>query len=276
MADRGRLNVHRRGTGPPLLLLHGIGHRWQAWEPVLDRLAAAHEVIAVDLPGFGESPLPDDGRPLDMPNTIARFPAYLAELGVARPHVAGNSLGGAIALELAAAGLAASVTAFAPAGFYANWERRRAIAILNGLRVQTFLPEPVLRAALRLPPIRTGNYRRLVAHPERLDRERMVRDALALRRAKAFRPVARASRSYRFTAGQRLAERPEIPVTIVWGADDRILPAREAARAREQLPHARHVLLPDCGHVPMSDQPELVAREILATTGAAERPSWTS
>lgn len=267
MAGDGSVHVARRGQGPPLLLLHGIGHRWQAWEPVMDQLAEAHEVIAMDLPGFGRSPLPADGRPLDMASTVARFPALLAELGVVRPHVAGNSLGGAIALELAAAGLVASATALSPAGFYTAAERRRAVTILSWLRAQTFLPEPVLRNMLRLRAVRTANFRALVTHPDRLDEARMLGDALAMRRGKGFRPVARAARSYRFGAGARLAEQPDLPVTIAWGDRDRILPPREATRARAQLPHARHVLLPDCGHVPMSDAPELVAGEILATTG---------
>jgi pimeloyl-ACP methyl ester carboxylesterase len=256
------VNGVRRGTGPPLLLLHGIGHRWQAWEPVLDRLAAVHEVIALDLPGFGESPMPNDGMPLDMPATVRRFPALLAELGVDRPHVAGNSLGGAIALELAATGLAASATALSPAGFFTAAERRRALAILAVLRANTFLPVPVMRAVLRSEAMRAVCFGRLVAHPRRLSVERALGDALAMRRGRAYRPVARAGRRYRFTGT------PDVPVTIAWGKDDRILPPREALRARAVLPQARHVELPGCGHVPMSDDPELVASVILATTAA--------
>jgi pimeloyl-ACP methyl ester carboxylesterase len=256
------VNAVRRGAGPPLLLLHGIGHRWQAWEPVLDRLAEVHEVIALDLPGFGESPMPADGMPLDMPSTVARFPGLLAELGVVRPHVAGNSLGGAIALELAAAGLAASVTAIAPAGFYTAAERRRALAILAVLRANTFLPAPVVRAVLRSPAMRAVCFGRLVAHPSRLSVERAVGDALAMRRGKAYRPVARSARRYLF------AGTPGVPVTIAWGTKDRILLPREAQRARERLPDARHVELPGCGHVPMGDDPELVASVILETTAA--------
>ena len=109
-----QLNYERRGAGPPLVLLHGIGHRWQAWEPVLDRLAAKHDVIAVDLPGFGKS------APLDGPSGIAEIAAaltaFFGQLGLDRPHVAGNSLGGAIALELAAGGHVSSATALSPAG----------------------------------------------------------------------------------------------------------------------------------------------------------------
>lgn len=259
-ADRPLVNAVRRGGGPPLLLIHGIGHRCQAWEPVLDRLAEAHEVIALDLPGFGASPVPPEGMPADMAATVARFPELLGELGVDRPHVAGNSLGGAIALELAAAGLAASATAFSPAGFFTVAERRRAMAILSLLRAQTFLPEPVIRAALRRRAVRAACFGPLVADPARLTLDRAVGDSLALRRGKGFRPIARAARHYQFTGT------PAVPVTVAWGTRDRILPPREADRARARLPQARHVALPGCGHVPMSDDPELVASVILATT----------
>ncbi len=320
MAGEPSLHVERRGSGPRLLLVHGIGHRWQAWEPVMDLLAAHHDVIAVDLPGFGRSPLPAGGR-LDVDALVAAVRRLADELGLVRPHVAGNSLGGAIALELAMSGAVASATALSPAGFYTAAEARRAGLILGWLRAQSFLPVPVLRAALAVPAVRRSAFGTLVVHPDRLDRERMLGDTLALRRGKGFSPVARSLRDYRFRAGG-LAVPPAgaalagvaatagdgdggavvsdrdgdgagdggaaagggdggaavgdrgtaggpVPVTVAWGERDRILPPRDAARAREVLPWARHVTLPGCGHVPMSDDPELVALTILRTTGAA-------
>ncbi|GFJ91813.1 alpha/beta fold hydrolase [Phytohabitans rumicis] len=111
----------RRGAGEPLVLLHGIGHHWRAWTPVLDRLAAQHDVIAIDLPGFGASPLPADGAPTSMARAVDGVAAFVADLGVGRPHVAGNSLGGAIALELAAAGLVSSATALSPPASSRRW-----------------------------------------------------------------------------------------------------------------------------------------------------------
>ena len=257
------LSFTRRGSGEPLVLIHGIGHRWQAWEPVLDRLAAVHDVIALDVPGFGASPVPPDGIPADLLATAARFPALFARFGVERPHVAGNSLGGAIALELAAAGQVASATVFSPAGFYTPAERRRAMRILRILRANSYLPEPLLRAAVRLPAVRALGFAPLVAHPGRLSPDRALGDTLALRRGRGFRPVARAARHYQFTGT------PQVPVTIAWGTRDRVLRPRQAGRARERLPAARHVALPDCGHVPMSDDPDLVASVILTTTARA-------
>lgn len=259
----GDLNFVRRGTGEPLVLLHGMGHRWQAWEPVLDDLAAAHDVIAVDLPGFGLSALPADGLAGGMTSMRNELAAFLDRLGIHRPHLAGNSLGGAIALEMAAAGRAASATAFSPAGFFARGHRVRALAILATMRAGTVLPEPVLRTALRARPVRALSFGPLMTHPHRLGTERMVADALALRRARGFRPMVRAGGDYSFTGT------PACPVTVAWAADDLILPRSQAAIAESRLPHARHIMLPGCGHVPMSDDPGLVAEAIVATTSLA-------
>jgi pimeloyl-ACP methyl ester carboxylesterase len=255
-------NHHRTGAGPPLVLLHGLGHRWQAWSPVLSTLAGHHDVIAMDLPGFGESPVPPGGMPAGMAATVAALAAIIAEMGLDRPHVAGNSLGGAIALELAAGGHAASATAFSPAGFYTEAEGRRAVSILGMMRATTFQPTVLLRASLRSQRVKARSFGPLVVHPERLSHERAFGDALALRRGSGFRSVVRSAREYAFEGS------PDVPVTIAWGSKDHILQPHQAERARERLPKARHVDLPGCGHVPMSDAPDLVARVVLETTGA--------
>ncbi|MEV8515601.1 alpha/beta fold hydrolase [Dactylosporangium sp. NPDC051484] len=119
------LHFARSGSGEPLVLIHGIGHHWRAWEPVIGPLSRHHDVIALDLPGFGRSPASEANR--GMPTAVAALGEFFAGLGLDRPHVAGNSLGGAIALELAAAGLARSVTALAPAGFGTAAQVRRAL-----------------------------------------------------------------------------------------------------------------------------------------------------
>ncbi len=255
--------VERRGRGAPLVLIHGIGHRWQAWEPVLDRLASRHEVWAIDLPGFGGSPVPPGGVPRAMPETVTLMRAYLEEVGLDRPHVAGNSLGGAIALELAAAGLAASATALSPAGFYTEWERRWALGVLTASRVTARSPDWVVTQAARHPATRALFWGMVFGRPRRLAPDFAVADARALRDGKGFRTVARAARGYAF------AGRPTVPVTVAWGSRDRVLLPRQARRARTVLPEARHVTLFGCGHVPMHDDPDLVAGVILDTTARA-------
>src|SRR5260370_2128280 len=106
-----RLAFERHGSGPPLVLLHGVGHRRQAWGAVLDRLTPHRDVILVDLPGHGESPpLRVAGRPA-VQALLDEVVALLDALALERPHVAGNSPGGRLALEAAGIGRAATVTA---------------------------------------------------------------------------------------------------------------------------------------------------------------------
>ncbi|MER7005778.1 alpha/beta fold hydrolase [Dactylosporangium sp. NPDC000555] len=243
------------------MLIHGIGHHWRAWEPVIGPLSRHHDVIALDLPGFGRSPASEANR--GMPTAVAALGEFFAELGLDRPHVAGNSLGGAIALELAAAGLARSVTALSPAGFATPAQVRRALAVLRSLRFGAFAPTPVLRVFYRTGFGKRFSFGALVTRPGVLSAERALADTLALRDGKAFAEVARHGATYAF-AGDPCA----VPVTIAWGSRDRILEPVQASRARDVLPVARHVTLDGCGHVPMSDDPRTVARIILETTAA--------
>jgi pimeloyl-ACP methyl ester carboxylesterase len=262
-----KLNHNRAGSGTPLVLIHGIGHRWQAWRPVLPLLQAHHEVIAIDLPGFGASPVPEDGVLTNIRVIVERLADALTQMQVDRPHVAGYSLGGAISLEMASAGLCESATAFSPAGFYSDAERKHALRLLNRLRATTFAPAPLIRATMASPRLRNQAYRTLVAHPERIDSQVAYEDALAMRRGRGFRVVAGASLGYKFEGPLAAA------TTIAWSEQDRIFPVAQAEVARTRLPEARHVVLRDCGHVPMSDNPALIAETILATTGAVAHTS---
>src|SRR4051794_19467230 len=142
--------VHtRKGTGEPLVLIHGIGHRRQAWNPVFEALARSYDVIAVDLAGFGESPAYPLKASYDMDSACDNLSDNFARWGVDRPHVVGNSLGGAIALELGARGLARSVTALSPAGFFGVVNRLQTLVLLVMLRVTSQLPEKVLHLVSR-------------------------------------------------------------------------------------------------------------------------------
>src|SRR5919197_4829701 len=122
----------RHGSGPPLVLLHGIGSRRGVWDPVVATLARSRRVIALDIPGFGNSP-PDGSEPTAA-GFAARLEGWFAEQGLERPHVAGNSMGGAIALELARRGCVASVAAISPAGFWTPRERTYAQSTLKASR----------------------------------------------------------------------------------------------------------------------------------------------
>ncbi|MFF8380052.1 alpha/beta fold hydrolase [Streptomyces sp. NPDC015661] len=249
----------RRGAGEPLLLLHGIGHHWQAWEPVLDVLAAEREVIAVDLPGFGASDGLPEGVPYDLSTVVPVLGAFCGAVGFERPHVAGNSLGGLLALELGREKLVRSVTALSPAGFWSEGERRYAFGTLRAMRGAALsLPVPVIERLSRTAAGRTVLTSTIYARPGRRSPEAVVAETLALREATGFHQTLAAGRTALFRD-----DVPAVPVTVAWGSRDRLLLRRQGVRAKHTLPAARLVRLPGCGHVPMNDDPALVARVIL-------------
>ncbi|WP_369239907.1 alpha/beta fold hydrolase [Streptomyces sp. R21] len=253
------LSYAREGTGEPLLLLHGIGHHRQAWDPVVHILAAERDVIAVDLPGFGESPALPDGLTHDLATMNAALGALCEKLGIERPHVAGNSLGGLLALELGREKLVRSVTALSPAGFWSQAERRYAFGVLLAMRrAARSMPLPLVERLSRTAAGRAVLTSSIYARPGRRSPDAVVAETLALARAEGFTETLRAGTAVRFTD-----DIPGVPVTVAWGSHDRLLLRRQGIRAKHIIPRARLVRLPGCGHVPMNDDPALVARVIL-------------
>ncbi|GHK04129.1 alpha/beta fold hydrolase [Streptomyces sp. NPDC003753] len=249
----------RVGAGEPLLLLHGIGHHRQAWDPVVDILATERDVIAVDLPGFGASPALPEGLAYDLSTVVPALGSLCEALGIERPHVAGNSLGGLLALELGREKLVRSVTALAPAGFWTPVERRYAFTVLSAMRqAARNTPLPVVERLSRTAAGRTVLTSTIYARPGRRSPEAVVAETLALARAEGFAETLRAGTSVQFTE-----DVPGLPVTVAWGTRDRLLLYRQGVRAKRIIPGARLVRLPGCGHVPMNDDPALVARVIL-------------
>ena len=154
----------RTGTGPPLVLLHGIGLDRATWDPVVPLLAREREVFAVDLPGFGESPMLT-GTP-----TVEALAAAVEELGLQHPHVAGNSLGGGIALELGHRGWAGSVCAISPIGFAAGRERAYAHAMLKSVHAMASALDARAEIAYGGPVRRTLLASLVMARPARVPR----------------------------------------------------------------------------------------------------------
>lgn len=260
-----QLNHHRTGSGEPLVLVHGIGSRWQMWEPVIGRLAEHHDVIALDLPGFGASPMPPPGTPPGIPSQIALVSEFLTQLGIERPHVAGNSMGGLLALEMAARGLVRSATALSPAGFANGIEMTYGRA---SLWVSVRLARRIAGHADTLFATALGRKLGLslfLAHPERLTAADAAENTRALAGAPWFDETLPALRAFQFPEDQEI----DVPVTVAWGAKDRLLLPRQARRAAAAIPRARVLLLHGCGHVPTWDDPEQVARVILDGTAPA-------
>ncbi|WP_084285885.1 alpha/beta fold hydrolase [Solirubrobacter soli] len=235
----------RTGSGEPLVLLHALGTDRHMWDPVIERLSAEREVYAVDMPGFGESAPIEPSAPADLARAVHEG------LGLDRPHVAGNSLGGWVALELALAGHARSVTAIAPAGM---WERplqpKRAAArqLARALR-------PALPTLLRSERGRRLALGGTIARPERVPYAAALQLVRAYANAPGFDAANAAMRAGHFP---RLAE-IDVPLTLAWPEHDRLV-----GRPRSVPAVAHEFRLRGCGHMPTWDDPELVADVLLA------------
>jgi pimeloyl-ACP methyl ester carboxylesterase len=195
----------------------------------------------------------------------------LDELGLDHPHLAGNSLGGWLALEAAASGRAASVTAFAPAGFWrTSLQFTYARAVLRTMQTLGRSARPLGPALSRKTAGRALIYAVIVSRPSRVSPVQAAGDMAA------FLAARKAASSILSAATPFTDFVPEnVPVTIAWGTRDRLLSPRQALVAKERLPAARLAALPGCGHVPMTDDPDLVADILLrgsrARSGLVER-----
>ena len=259
------INYERRGSGTPLILVHGIASRWEMWLPVIDALAAHHDVIAVDVPGFGQSPKPAEGTPAGLPSMCGMLEEFWAELGIERPHVAGNSMGGMIALELARRGTVASACALSPGGFQSESDTRFIRAQLNASYAGARRIAPYAGTITKTSVGRALLMSGVVHHPGRIPADEAALAVRGMAECTWFRP----NLDWLGDNAFRDVTHTSMPVTIAWGTHDRLLRPKLAARALALFPDARYVKLPDCGHVPTYDDPELVARVMLDAAAAA-------
>jgi pimeloyl-ACP methyl ester carboxylesterase len=245
----GSLHYLRRGDGEPLILIHPLGAELVVWEPVMERLARERDVIAVDLPGFGRSPsLDEEPTPRSLAASVV---SLLDELGIARAHVAGNSLGGWVALEMARAGRALSVAGLCTAGLWSRpiGPRRGPDSRAVGRRLLPVLPTLVRSSAGRQLVLRAS-----VAHPDRVPAEAAARLVRAYVTASGYESANAAMRAEVFSDFQDV----RVPVTLAWGELDRLV-----RRPRETVPDWRTIVLHGCGHIPTWDDPGQVARALL-------------
>lgn len=247
----------RAGTGAPVVLLHGLGGERHVWRRVVEELGDDRDVLTVDLPGFGDSaPLPDGVEPT--PWAIAEhLAAWLREIGLDRPHVAGNSLGGWVALELAKRGAISSVTGLCTAGLWSGPLAPKPFVMHRLARTL----RPALGALMRTKTGRSFALNGIVAHPGRVTHEDALRVTRAYAAAPSFVATNRAMRANYFQGGEHV----RVPILLAWGEHDRMVaPPRPGV-----LPRARSVVLRDCGHLPMLDDPQGTAAVL--RRGSADR-----
>ena len=256
------MNTIERGTGRTLLLIHGLGGSWRSWNTVLDPLAAARRVIAVDLPGHGATPAETDSGTFD--GLVGSFFIDMAKSVRYCGDGGGSSMGARIVLELARRGLVGNVVALDPGGFWRGWERtffRITIGasgrLLRGIR-------PGLPALSRNAASRTALLAQLSARPWALDGQVVATELEGLSTTPTFDALVHSLATGPEQTG------PAAPgtgrVVIGWGRHDRLCLPRQAARAQAAFPTAELHWFEGSGHFPMWDQPAETVAVILDAT----------
>jgi pimeloyl-ACP methyl ester carboxylesterase len=265
MTDGSGIHLETHGRGEPLLLIHGTGGSGFHWQPVLELLAPERKLLVVDLPGHGRSAPPPAGQEHTPAGYARALAELLDQLDLETAHACGNSVGGWTALELAKLGRARSVVAIAPAGLWARHDPWRCTLQLSGQYRMGRLFAPLMRRAMQHDRLRGALMRGSLDRGRAMPAEAATRIADDYSTTATFRQHLRETRRARFKEGQQI----DVPVTVAWGAKERLIPPK--ARLRDELPpQTRYVELDGCGHLAMWDDPELVAKTILEGTAISD------
>ncbi|MBC7447581.1 MAG: alpha/beta fold hydrolase [Hymenobacteraceae bacterium] len=258
----------RRGTGRPLLLVHGIGGSWRSWNTIIDALAAEHDVIAVDLPGHGQTPLlPGEQSIGTFTDALTAFLIRHDLLGV---DAVGSSMGARLVLELVRRGtlpgatpILGAVVSLDPGGFWAGWEVPffyYSVAVSAKL-VQ--LLAPVMPAIVGNPVGRTVLLPQFSARPWAVDSQQAIDEMYSFAHSPAFDELLDQLAHGEAQQGVPTGHISE-PLVIGWGKHDRVCLPSQAPRALAKFPDARLYWFAHCGHFPQWDQPAEATRLILA------------
>ncbi len=258
------MNYIRRGTGTPLLLIHGLGGSWRSWTPVLDGLAAERDVIAVDLPGFGATPpLPGEVSIRTLADALTDFLRENNLLGI---DAVGSSMGARLVLELARrGGVLGRVVSLDPGGFWRGWE-------VPFFYYSVYFSVKLVRVLQPVMPVLTGSaLGRTVLFPQFSPRPWDLSPSVTLTEMRSFA----ASPSFdellhnlAYGEKQRGAPLHSIKNTLVigWGRQDRVCLPGQARVALDLFPDAFIYWFERCGHFPQWDQPAETIRLILDVT----------
>jgi pimeloyl-ACP methyl ester carboxylesterase len=265
------MDCYQGGEGPPLVLLHGLSGSWHVWRPLLSILERHHRVFAPTLPGHpGGTPWPAE-REANLAAIVDMVAEDLAQRKIDRPHIAGNSLGGLLALELARRGIAASVTALSPAGAWRNDRDYQAVA--RPFRIAHALMPLMITAArplLRFASVRRALNAQAMVHGDRVPADEVLR---AMQSMAGTTILPQLLTTMQRDGPIKPLAVTGIPVTIAWCEFDRVIPFETyGAPMLEKVPGARAETVKGAGHVPMFDEPQQVADMILSTTTKAGCP----
>lgn len=258
------LNFVRRGQGPRLLLVHGLGGTWRSWSTILPALSQAREVIALELPGHGETPAAaDSGTFAGLADSVERF---ILEQDLEGVDIVGSSLGARIVLEMARRGRVGATVALDPGGFWRGWERTYFRTTLGASIHLVRALGPALPTLSRSAVTRSALLAQFSVRPWRLDDEVVATELQSFARTKTFDALVRDLAAAPEQKGP--AAHPSRPIVIGWGRQDRLCLPRQAARAQEAFPSAKLHWFSKCGHFPMWDRPKETVQLILETTAA--------
>jgi pimeloyl-ACP methyl ester carboxylesterase len=259
-----RLSVE--GTGPAVVLVHGFGHPADTWRPLLRTLAGAGQAaVAVDLPGFGDADPPGRGP------RLPQLDAFLAAVIAAHPDavVVGNSLGAALTLRAAVTGapMAAAVLLAAAGNEWTPLIRLATCPISSRL----------LAAAPDVPRLRSRILGRLLYGDRRaIDRQVVAEALIRIPDRAATTALIRDGLLYRrevdLAAGRRIEVPADLPVTLVHGSNDRLVPVTMSRTLHAAIPHSRLLVLEGVGHCPQLDATETVARTVLDLASSPPQP----
>jgi pimeloyl-ACP methyl ester carboxylesterase len=249
----------------PLVLLHGGSWSGDQWRDIVPLLSAHHDVYTPSALGHRGGPVPQR-RPVTMWDVIDESERYLDERGLDRPHLAGHSMGGFIALELARRGRAASVCAFSPGGLWSDDLRAQVAKTLRRQFALGRLMRPITRLLLKSPGVRRRALTDLTLHGDRLSYERAIEMTEIPMECTIINDL------FNNPEEQLVPMDPlPCPITVAWTEKDRLLPVEVCgAIVRDRLPGATFNVLPGLPHTPTVDAPEVVASTILAVTGATK------
>ena len=261
--------VHRAGSGSPMVLIHGFSASWGIWRPLLPALAGHHDVLVPTLLGHSGGPEYLAGSPATPDAMADALEREMDSAGVERAHLVGNSLGGWLALELAARGRALSTSALSPAG---GWDhggpetRRLGRTFRQNYRLLKLLG-PGGAQLMRRRRFRALALREVALRPADLPAALAVEMTEAAADCAIYLPLLEHLTSTGFGELAGI----DSPVQIAWGTKDRILPwPAYAERFRRMVPEAQWVPLDGLGHCPMLDDAQLTTNTILEFTQRAD------
>jgi pimeloyl-ACP methyl ester carboxylesterase len=265
---RGVTVIDGGGDGPPLVFVHGLGGVWQNWLLNLPAFMDSHRVVAIDLPGFGASEMP--AGEISIQGYAKTLDAVCEQLEIECPVVVGNSMGGFVGAEMALSypTRVEKLVLVSAAGLSTEYFRREPLLALARLWAATTTRTGVRAdAVVRRRRLRRLFLQSVVLYPERLSGP-LTHELVQGAGKDGFIPALEALLGYSFR--DRLAQM-EMPVLIVWGRNDLLVPVGDAERFERLIgPNARKVIFDDTGHVPMLERPSRF-NALLASFLAGER-----